>query len=1113
MPKSDCPGANGFHWQTGYIYQDLKDVGTVTTVSLNSQLKGRVSAGDVEQYFCIKNDTTAILETKRPQWPPGEYCIYQKGSKCPSGLLSGWIMWNGEDGTNGKNKNAQHGVLPEGVFNQDTKIYFCCKSTKDGYKEPIELPFASPFYLMAFTRYCQDVLYTIHKNEYITYDKEDFVNQDGKSFPYPYGADLYPPKIYYCYYRECAWTMTALNGTFWSPYYPQNYNNKAWCKWHIKVPWNYAVLITFEDVSLTQNGCNDDFVNVQETFTNGTQVLIGSICETSTPQIRSSGNNVTVVFRSDATVTDKGFQARYQAIRIRAAKTTTCTTLASTQTSSVNDKASTTSLSAETTQEMSSTRVSKFSSREKTDHISAIGTEDISKTKGEGFSDTLDNESESAANTSLIAALSASLVVICVMVAVALFCFHKKRSSRKNENWKAPTVSFRPYEKAADIYSDETVKESENVLYESDSMTTSARNTTKESENPLYTGGTVCGKTFDAGMYESVDQRDLNQDEGIYSSLYESIETGQDENEDILCESMDDVIQSVEEAGSINPVYEGLVLLVCCATLWPSGRYGLPMAKSGCPGANGFHWQTGYIYQDLENNDSVTTISPNSQLKGRLSAGDVEQYFCIKDDSTATLERNRPRWPAGEYCIYQKGYDCPYGLLSGWVYWDDEDGTNKNSYNGVLPEGVFDHDTKIFYCCQNTKDGYKEPIKLPFASPFYLIAFRPHCQEVLHTIHKKEYIKYDTENYDNRDRKSFPYPFGADFHEPQIYYCYYRECAWTMTTLNGTFWSPYYPQNYNNKALCKWHIKVPWNYAVLITFEDVSLEWNGCNYDFVNVRETFTNGTQVLIGSVCETSTPQIRSSGNNVTVVFRSDATVSKKGFKARYQAIRIRAAETTTSATFASTQTSIVDDKASTTSSSAETTEEISSTRERRFSSREKADHISSTMGTEDISKTRGEGFSDTLDNESAAANTSLIAALSASLVVICAIVTVALFCFHKKRDETVKESDNPLYESDSMGTSARNTIKESENPLHTGGAECGKTGDEGMPFESSGHDDERNDDRYAYANSHGMYNNSDETVKESDNPLYKSDSMSTSERNTIEESENPLYTGGVP
>ena len=83
------------------------------------------------------------------------------------------------------------------------------------------------------------------------------------------------------------------------------------------------------------------------------------------------------------------------------------------------------------------------------------------------------------------------------------------------------------------------------------------------------------------------------------------------------------------------------------------------------------------------------------------------------------------------------------------MFWDDEDGaggTNKNAHAGILPKGVFNNNTKIFFCCKNTVDGYKEPIDLPFASPFYLMAFRPHCQEVLYTIHKTEYIAYDTED-------------------------------------------------------------------------------------------------------------------------------------------------------------------------------------------------------------------------------------------------------------------------------------------------------------------------------------------------------------------------------
>ena len=50
------------------------------------------------------------------------------------------------------------------------------------------------------------------------------------------------------------------------------------------------------------------------------------------------------------------------------------------------------------------------------------------------------------------------------------------------------------------------------------------------------------------------------------------------------------------------------------------------------------------------------------------------------------------------------------------------------------------------------------------------------------------------------------------------------------------------------------------------------------------------NGTTVLIGSVCDMTTPQLNSSENNVTVIFRSDFSQSGKGFRARYQVIKIK-------------------------------------------------------------------------------------------------------------------------------------------------------------------------------------------------------------------------------
>lgn len=120
---------------------------------------------------------------------------------------------------------------------------------------------------------------------------------------------------------------------------------------------------------------------------------------------------------------------------------------------------------------------------------------------------------------------------------------------------------------------------------------------------------------------------------------------------------------------------------------------------------------------------------------------------------------------------------------------------------------------------------------------------------------------------------------------------FWIECAWTMTALTGTFWSPYYPLDYKNHASCKWHITVPSNYTISVNFEDVTLERTCCRCDYVEVWETLKNGSAVLIAKFCDDTKPdpsqQFRSTGNNVTIVFRSDATVQEKGFKASYRTI----------------------------------------------------------------------------------------------------------------------------------------------------------------------------------------------------------------------------------
>ena len=92
---------------------------------------------------------------------------------------------------------------------------------------------------------------------------------------------------------------------------------------------------------------------------------------------------------------------------------------------------------------------------------------------------------------------------------------------------------------------------------------------------------------------------------------------------------------------------------------------------------------------------------------------------------------------------------------------------------GVLPDGVYDDHTKIFYCCRT--DGDKlEPVSLPVINPFYLMAYNnSECQQVKGAIATKEFIRYDNEDTNNKDAMngSFPYQYKTN---RTIAYCYYE---------------------------------------------------------------------------------------------------------------------------------------------------------------------------------------------------------------------------------------------------------------------------------------------------------------------------------------------------
>ena len=210
--------------------------------------------------------------------------------------------------------------------------------------------------------------------------------------------------------------------------------------------------------------------------------------------------------------------------------------------------------------------------------------------------------------------------------------------------------------------------------------------------------------------------------------------------------------------------------------IWPDGTYGLPQAKTGCPKGAGFDFDNGWRQHDTENDKGARnrlSYSIRRHLRSIIFQSSIRHYVCIKQLFEANRRLRRPNWPRGRYCIYKKG-DCPRGFKAGFLIWDDEDRNNKNDGDGVLPDGVYNHDTKIDYCCRS--DGsYRDPILLPITDPFYLIRIGGNCQKVLGMSVIDEWLQWDDENYKNRDSRG---PRGGLFPDTRIpdhrvHFCYY----------------------------------------------------------------------------------------------------------------------------------------------------------------------------------------------------------------------------------------------------------------------------------------------------------------------------------------------------
>lgn len=117
-------------------------------------------------------------------------------------------------------------------------------------------------------------------------------------------------------------------------------------------------------------------------------------------------------------------------------------------------------------------------------------------------------------------------------------------------------------------------------------------------------------------------------------------------------------------------------------------------------------------------------------------------------------------------------------------------------------------------------------------------------------------------------------------------------CGGIIKKLNSTISPPSNGDTYQHGSKCKWVIVAPVGNMVQLTFVSFELEQSqSCLYDYVAVYDNIiANETTDAksIGKFCGIEKPPIiMSSSRAITIIFKSDESVTDRGFLATYDFI----------------------------------------------------------------------------------------------------------------------------------------------------------------------------------------------------------------------------------
>ncbi|XP_051579761.1 suppressor of tumorigenicity 14 protein homolog [Myxocyprinus asiaticus] len=108
---------------------------------------------------------------------------------------------------------------------------------------------------------------------------------------------------------QCGGKLTGSSGAFTSPHFPSYYSPNTTCQWDIEVPAGKFIKLKFPKFLVStgeQNSCPGDYVEVT-----GKSKLCGQ--KPANTMVTSNSNKMTVVFYSNSSHVDRGFNAIYEA--------------------------------------------------------------------------------------------------------------------------------------------------------------------------------------------------------------------------------------------------------------------------------------------------------------------------------------------------------------------------------------------------------------------------------------------------------------------------------------------------------------------------------------------------------------------------------------------------------------------------------------------------------------------------------------------------------------------------------------------------------------------------------------------------------------------------------